>query len=278
MDETLSTDQVSDDALFASLTSASPVTEQPATVEQPTSTPVEQQPTATPAATTEQPRAETIPPGRLREEADARRNAERERDEALAELARLRANPQPHQPAPTVQPAAPKEIWDDPQAFVQQAIDPVQQAIRRQNEAISRRFAVQEFGKETVDAAYADMMQAVKTEPSARVELQRMLATDHPIGEVVAWHKNRQVLKEVGSDPAAYKNRVLEEALKDPEFQKRVIEAARSGAQPSVEAPGRPAVSQPSLRNIGTAAVAQPAAGGERSDAELFSDITRRRK
>ena len=52
----------------------------------------------------------------------------------------------------------------------------------------------------------------------------------NPGEAIVRWHSDRETLKEVGSDPASYRNKVLEEALKNPEFLAKAIEAAKSSA------------------------------------------------
>jgi hypothetical protein len=276
MDTTTSDLSVDDTALFSAVTSGTDLPEAEVPVTATTTDPATTTAPATTAAPVAEEQPASVPSSRLREESERARNAERERDDLRAEIARLRATPQ--QPRTEQQPQAPKEIWDDPKAFVQEAVSPLEQAMRRQGEAISRRFAVQEFGQELVNAAFEDMKQARATDPASQVELQRILSSDHPFGELVAWHKNRLVLKEVGSDPAAYRNRILEEALKNPEFLGKAVEAARAGAQATVETPGRPAAtSMPSIRTLGTSA-APAAVAGEPSDAELFHSTTSRRR
>ena len=79
-------------------------------------------------------------------------------------------------------------------------------------------------------------------------------------------------MSQIGGDLNAYRQRVLDEAMKDPEFQKRVIEATRGAALANGRTVDRPAQSKvpnvPSLANIG-------AGGGDRevqepSDNQLF--------
>ena len=64
-----------------------------------------------------------------------------------------------------------------------------------------------------------------------------------------------EVLRTTGGDLNAYRQRILDEALKDPEYQRKVIEAARGQAQASgrmVERPVKSSVaSSPSLGDIG---------------------------
>jgi hypothetical protein len=46
----------------------------------------------------------------------------------------------------------------------------------------------------------------------------------------VNWYKREQTLKEVGSDPNAYVQKKLEEALNDPQFLAKALEKARGAA------------------------------------------------
>ena len=87
------------------------------------------------------------------------------------------------------------------------------------------------------------------------------------------WHINNETMKEVGGDLAAYKKRVLEEALTDPEHQRQVFAASKGNAQ-HVARPVPPYILKiPSLGNVGAGA------GGEAdlqepSDDQLFRAAT----
>lgn len=220
-----------------------------------------------------------IPPARLREEADARRKAENEVAELRGRLAAMEQRLNQPAKAPE-EPKAKREIWEDPDGFVADALTPVQQQLRQQAERISMRFAVKEYGQETVAAAYSALDKALEAgDPNAHAEYQRIRASDDPFDGIVQWHKRSETLREVGIDPAAYRNRVLEEALKDPEFLKRALESTRTQAQTNgntIAQPARPQVqSLPSLNKVGS--VALPDNGNEASDAEMFASATRRR-
>jgi len=231
---------------------------------------------ASPVAPAEpvEPRPEpAIPPARLREEADARRAAERDRDELRARLGRLEA--QQHQPQAA---ARPPEFWDNPDEWGRSLVTPIHEQLFQQRQGVSRLLAEEKHGSDKVRAAYNALGQAMQADPAVQTDYLRIMRSSHPYGELVAWHKNRQVLDEIGSDPAAYRNRVLDEAMQDPEVQQRFLAQLRGTAQPTVAAPRRSAVPHiPSLQSIGTAAGPLSAAG-DQSDAELFSATTRRRR
>lgn len=269
---------VDDTALFnATVTGTElPTIEAPITEEAPAPVLTTTEP---PATTDQQQRNEpAIPPSRLREEAEARRAAERDRDELRERLARLEA--QQRQPQQQQQEQRkPAEFWDNPDEWGRSLVTPIQEQLFQQRQGVSRLLAEEKHGADTVKAAYQALGEAMQADPAVQTDYMRIMRSNHPYGELVAWHKNRQVLTEIGSDPAAYRNRVLEEAMKDPEVQKRFLEQIRGAAQPTVETPARrSAVPQiPSLQGIGTAA-GPASAAGEPSDAELFSATTSRRR
>jgi hypothetical protein len=177
-----------------------------------------------------------IPSARLREEADARRAAEtraadfeRQLKEMQARLDRMGQAPQPRQPAPAPQPAP--NIFENPDAYMQHALGPIADQQTQLIDRFSRLMATQQHGAEAVNTALQDLAREVQTNPAARFEVQRIWQAEHPYGELVAWHKNRQTLKEIGSDPSAYKQSLREQLLNDPEFVKQVIEKANGQAR-----------------------------------------------
>lgn len=253
-----------DTALFSSVVESD---QQPATPEPV----VQQQPDPQPEP--------AIPPSRLREEADARRKAEGEAAELRGRLAAYeqrqqpKAEPQQQKPIP--------EPWDPGYTeYVQNlAREQAEQRYAPQMLALAKDSAIARFSEEKVTAAEQAFMQAYQSRTLDQADYDRVANAPNRYAAAVAWHQNQIVRQEVGNDPTAYKTRVLDEALKDPEFQKRVIEAARTQAQAAgnvIAQPARPqAQSLPSLNKIG--AVALPDSGNDASDAELFASTTRRR-
>jgi hypothetical protein len=251
------TETVDDTALFnATVTGEAPVAE------------------AEPVVAPAEPRPEpAIPPARLREEADARRAAERDRDELKHRLSRLEAQLQPQHQA-----ARPPEFWDNPDEWGRSLVTPIHEQLFQQRQGVSRLLAEEKHGADNVRAAYNALGQAMQADPAVQTDYLRIMRSNHPYGELVAWHKKRQAFDEIGSDPAAYRNRVLDEAMRDPEVQQRFLAQLRGAAQPNIEAPRRSAVPHiPSLQGIGTAA-GPASAAGDPTDAELFSATTRRRR
>jgi hypothetical protein len=212
-----------------------------------------------------------VPSGRFREETEARRRAERERDELRAQLAAFQVRPQ----QPATQPQK-LDVFDNPAAFVKQEVTPLFEQFRAElqmtREAISADSAVGRYGEDRVSTARQALEQGMaRGDPNAWATYNRAMSSHDPYGVITRWHMDRETLTQIGGDLEGYKAKLLEDALKDPEFQKRVIQAAKGQAVGQVN---RPAITQstvptlPSLSDIG-------AAGGdegmqEPSDEALF--------
>jgi len=89
--------------------------------------------------------------------------------------------------------------------------------------------------------------------------------------------RERSLLSELGGDPKAYRERILNEALADPDFQARAIEAARAQAGGPAQAQiARPLVRLPSVNRSGSGAGSPPLRQDE-SDDQLIAWATNRK-
>jgi hypothetical protein len=230
-------------------------------VEQPKQKPVEQQ-------------DHRIPLSEHLSEREKRQAAERDRDEL-----RRQADALTRQINELRQPKTePPDPYADPQAFrdygVKEALSPFEKRLEDQRLGFSKLLAEEKHGAETVSTALAAIERELQTNPQARFEYQRIMASGHPYGELVAWNKRQAALKEVGEDPAAYRQRVLEEARKDPEFVKSIIEAARGQAQEPVNGGQRsPNVKLPPSLNRTTGSGGQSPVTGPKTDGEMFKEL-----
>lgn len=237
-------------------------------------------------ATSEQPetierREPSIPSHRLKEEADARR-AEKERAdrlEALLMQTLQQRNAPPQQPE---QPAETPEIWTDPDAWyrakAQAEFSPVLQQMQSAMLVIARDSAVAVHGAETVDAAEKAFNELASRNAVDPADFNRIVNSPNRYRAAVEWHQRQNVLKEVGSDPKAYRERVLSEAMNDPEFVAKVIAAQRAApGQGTTAAPSNITRLPPSLNKATTAARTHAAAQGDVSDQELFAQTVRGR-
>lgn len=313
MTDELSTDPVDDAALFNSVVTgkasepgpvapaANPAPSQPAAGAEPVSTQARDESGrfATPATApiapldgTQQPEPHkaaepAVPPSRLREEADARRAAERERDDLRAELARMRAQPQPQAQPQAQEQDKPKDFWDNPDEFAMEkaraAVAPVETMVRQFIFSNSEQAALREHGNEKVVAAQDALKAAVQRGEINPQEVQaRLTASMDPVGDVVRWHQRQSALQTVGSDPNAWLQAEIEKRMADPTFQAEVLKRAQATANgsPAVVQPvnqnAAPAI-PPSVSSIGTAA-GNSSGPQSLDDAALFASTTQRRR
>ena len=144
------------------------------------------------------------------------------------------------------QPQQKLDVFDNPSAFVQQEIRPLIDQLRAEQqtrlEQQSADNAVRSFGKDNVDAAYSALAQGMQSgDPNIRSVWQYAMNHYDPFGVITRWHMDRQTLHEIGGDLQGYNQRMLEQALKNPEFMKQAIEAAKGQARSAGREINRPA-------------------------------------
>ncbi|MBR0741167.1 hypothetical protein JQ581_29970 [Bradyrhizobium liaoningense] len=285
-DVTQGADAPDENALFSDAVSTDTLAKfenPPAPTEPPAPAPAAPEPKATTEPKPPEPKHDDtapVPPGRLREEAEARRRAERERDDLRAQMAML-ARQQP--PQQTTQQPQRIDLFENPSGFVQQELRPyleqISQDFQMQREAMSLDFALQRHGNEKVGAARQALEHGMQRgDPNAWSTYQRAMQSHDPYGVIVRWHNEGETLRTIGGDLDGYRKRILEEALADPDYRKRVIDAVKGQAQANGNSVARPVAvaSSPSLGNVG-------AGGGEAqiteaSDADLFRQATSARR
>jgi hypothetical protein len=216
--------------------------------------------------TDEQPKAEKpdhrIPLTELLNEREKRQNAERERQAYEQQLHQLQQQLQQYQ-----QPKEPIDIFADPQAYTQSVEQMMTERMRAMEGNFSLRLASYKHG-ETFTEAFQDVMARPFNDPVR----QQVINSPDPGETLVQLYQRERTIKEVGTDPTAYKSKVLEDALKDPEFLAKALQAARqtAGAQPTqnnkIDLP-------PSLNKV---AAAHSGSGEDDSDRGVYSFATRR--
>ena len=149
-----------------------------------------------------------VPTWRLREETEARRQAERRYEELQAQL---RAQQPPPQQGP--------DIFENPSEFVQQQFRPYLEQIRAdlqmQREGMSLDWALRSHGNDKVSAARQALEQGLQRgDNEAKNTYQQAMQSHDPYGVIVRWHNNSEVSREVNGDIKAYRQRILDEALK----------------------------------------------------------------
>lgn len=251
-------------------------TEQPQQVEQP----VQQQ-------ATEEPKDDQtgqVPAWRLRELREARDAADRRANEEsqqryaaqqqMAELQRrLDQLSQPKQ--------EPVDFYANPDEAFQQRFAPIQTDIQKfktdMRIEFGRELAVVKYGEQTVAEAEAAIAKAMQTNHPEMPGLSaRMNASRNPVDVVVKWHQQSKLLETTGGDLEAYRQKLLDEALKDPAYQAKVLEAARLSA--GQQQGSRPNVQIPPSLNKATGAGGNPTTSepNDMSDANLYAYATAR--
>jgi hypothetical protein len=291
MAELNTTDTSSDSALFQELTQPG-ATPEPKTPEPPPPPPAPGQPPqgepgqpAQPQPTEGEP---NIPSARLREEADARRAAERRSEALQMQVEALLQRFQPQQPPPQ-KPRT--DIFENPSGFVQEEmgalIEPLNQQLMQVREFYSKRDAVREFGAEKVGAAFAAIESGLRNrDPETNLTYMRIMRSLDPYGDMVRWHQQKETFTQIGGDLSAYNQRILQQAMQDPNFQAQVLAAARGQAPPVAMPAGQPRMpngqfapaqqsSLPSIARVGATALS-PVAQDDVSDAQLFAETTSR--
>jgi hypothetical protein len=169
-----------------------------------------------------------IPSSRLREETERRRAIEQERDTLRAQLAAFQVHQQQRPQPQQEQPAKP-DIWSDPEAWAadQRAQIAQEFTARHVNAALAE--AHEQHGDEFV-AAYRQLTSLNPADPVARATVQRIWDAPNPGKAIMRWHGEQQILREVGGDPSAYKQRVAKEIMSDPEFRRQLVEEMRGEA------------------------------------------------
>lgn len=171
-----------------------------------------------------------VPSSRLREVTDKSRKIEEENNSLrnLLTQVQTRLNALEQKPAPKEQQQENKlDPIVDPDGFVKSLNEQFEQKLRAERLNNNLAIAHVKHG-ETFEKAYEALL---GERNSGNMPLVNQLtATANPGEAIVQWYRNQQTLKEVGNDPQAYRQKLRDELLKDPDFVKAAVEAARASA------------------------------------------------
>ena len=225
----MSTEEAIQQELFEAATSPEPVAESPPEETTPEA-PSPAEPASRPSG---QDQSDSIPSWRLREEAEARRQAE-DRARTLEQryneaMAHWRQN-QPQQKAP--------DFYADPAAYVQAAIQqnlqqhlqPMQAEYHRAIQQLARGQAESVHGAEAVALAEKVFMEARDRRMLDPMDYERVVRSPNRFDACVQWYKRLYALHTVGEDPQAWWQREYEAKLADPKFQAEAMERLRGFA------------------------------------------------
>lgn len=180
------------------------------------------------------------------------KTAETERDAVKSEMAALNAKldgmmaalnrpaPQPQQqPKPQEQPKEP-DIFADPEGWKQWNRAEIERQNADSRQAIEARIVESTFADaherhgDAFVRAYQTITSANPQDPAARALVARIWTSPNPGRTLMSWWQQQETLREVGSDPTKYKERIAAETrdalMKDPEFRKALLADLRADA------------------------------------------------
>lgn len=167
-----------------------------------------------------------IPLAELMKERDSRQAAQRELDNLRQQFWALQNQVQQAQQRPQ----EPIDIFANPEAYQQHVEGTLNSRLRAMEGNFSLRLAAYKHG-DAFHEAWAEM--ARRTQSGDDSIRQQVMASPDPGETLVQLVQREKVMSEVGSDPNAYIQKKLDEALRDPAFLAKAVEAARvaAGAQ-----------------------------------------------
>ncbi|HEX2655349.1 MAG TPA: hypothetical protein VHN11_17085 [Xanthobacteraceae bacterium] len=180
-----------------------------------------------------------VPVAELQSERQKRQAAEAERDAAqvqLSELARrLDVIDQQRRSAAQQASTQPQDLLADPNRFVSELMGGLNQKLSEVKLETSLQIAAANH-RDTFSKAYEAMLSAGHS--GDRGTVHRILAATNPGEALVRWYRERETLREIGTDPQAWFEQKLEARLNDPQFLAQAMQRARGQAMGG--AGGRP--------------------------------------
>lgn len=144
------------------------------------------------------------------------------------------------------------DFYNDPDARLNHERQAFQQALIGSKLQQSRFLAERDFGKETVEAAYAYFDQNPQLS-------HQLLSHPSPFHAAVEFHKRQQAADEIGADPEAWKTKQIEQMRE--QIKQELLSEMQSPAQPKPRPPGSLASAPASGRS------GEPVARGSAFDA-----------
>ena len=210
--------------------------------------------------------AAMVPSWRVRELREER-DAAAKRAETL-EAERLQWQQQPVKPAEPVKEAAKPDPLLDPEGYEKYLENKFEEKLLNDRREFSLANAHKTY-KGEFEEAYAAAQKHVDPALKARMQQSR-----DPGETLMEWHREQKTKAEIGGDLTAYKAKLRDEALKDPEFRKAAMAAWREDAQPQ-QTNGRPRVDlPPSLNGASRSNAMLRSDGNDVSDHDLWNEIT----
>lgn len=247
-----------------------PAVEQPGTVEQPAQTPMVAQPTP---VTAEEPTAindqgHRVPISELLDQREKRQAAERRAEELERRLQDIERRNQPQrQQAPDV-----LERPEDFAGYVRSEAERLASA-----RIVNMSFAdVEDANPEGFRKAWQGLQERVRSGDQRLADEIRN--APNPGRALMRWHQREETLRQIGDGGLdGYRQRALDEAMKDPAFRAKAMEAWRAEAATAAQPQPGSRSQTPSIPSLNRTTGAPMATVGPLSDAELFEKASARR-
>ena len=229
-------------------------------------------------------KAAQVPSWRLREVNEQRTAAERraEETERRAYAYQQQLQDVQRQLAELNKPkATPVDFFENPEGALQQRVEPIQQGFERQLGELkldmSRELAVIKYTEQAVSEMETAVAQAMQRgDPEMANLAAQMRAAKFPALKAMEWHQQAKLRSEVGTDLNAYKTKLQEELLGNPEFLAKAVakatgqaQQAAVGSRPNIQLP-------PSLNKASGSGHSDPAEEADMTDRGLFRHAMRR--
>lgn len=219
-----------------------------------------------------------IPAWRLREEAEAKREAlaraeqyQREVDETRRQMAALQQQLAGIQRQQAEKSSPPPDMYADPEGYQRYQVDQYQAALRQQAVMFSEQLARVKFGDELYTKAEQEIARHVQMNPHDPI-VHVIQNSSQPAFELVKWFQQQEANKRLaGKSIDDLLKEEREKALNDPAFLAQAIEKAKATAKP-VQTQANATI--PSLNR--TTAAASVTTDDDESDAGLLKAALRR--
>lgn len=157
----------------------------------------------------------------------------------------------------------------DPKAYREHMERRFEERLLNERREMSLQSAHEKYQGEFEEAYKAA---AERVDPALKAKMQ---ASRNPGETLIQWYRERKTAEEIGGDLTAYKQRLREEALKDPEFRKAAMEAWQQEANGNVsqQSGARPAVRLPPSLSSAARSNTAIRSDEQKSDRELFDEI-----
>ena len=175
-----------------------------------------------------------VPPGLLDE-----RRKRQELEKKLKDLEQRLNTPQ----QPVQQPYVPT-VTEDPDGWAQD----IEARAYNQRLDTSEMIVRGQAGDEVVDAAQQAFLEARQNDPSLQ---QKFDSQKHPYAWLMSWHKQHQIMSEIGTDPEAWRNAQLEKLRAELLQSQKTPAAVAQPSAPSQQPPPSLAA-QPAARHAPT--------------------------